>query len=172
MFIIQLNDRFAYCHKTQKMNGTFNVIPMAALVTSYGFMLPTSRGSFNLLDRLDGVEISLNDHCTTAAYFVDTKGIVRDVLIQPTASYYRRLPTNYGSFSVRAQDGDLELAILAAYELFPDSLEDIVKAALNTYPAPADSVTYISIDEIKTLLKGKRLKSIIYPPVKPLKVKE
>lgn len=172
MFIIQLADRFAFCHKTQKANGTFNVIPLASLVTPYGFMIPSSRSAFNLLDLLEGVETNVADYNTTAAYFIDAKGVARDVLIHVSGSYYRRLPTNYGSFSVRAQDGDLELAILAAYELFPDSLEDIVKAVLNTYPAPADSVTYISIDEIKTLLKGKRLKPIIYPPVKPLKVKE
>lgn len=162
MFIIQLGDRFAFCHRPTKGNGMFTHFTLNSLITPYGFLIPVGAPSFNVLDRLEGIPIlDAMLQPPTAAYIVDSSGVARDVFMGPTSSYTRRLPTAEGVFSARSEDGDVEVAILSAYELSPHSLEGIVERLLKTYPMPADCVTYISMADIKRLLKGKKSKPLV-----------
>lgn len=174
MFIIQLGSRFAFCHRPTKTNGSFMHFPMEAFVTPYGFFMPCGVDSFGVLDFLDGVPpVSDHTRVVSAGYFVDQMGTLRDILVNGFQHYVRRLVTVDKTFTVRAEDGDVETAIQVAYLMFPDSLEDIVAATLKTYPMPADCVTYINIEQIRKLLKGKRLKPLVQAvPVSPKQRKE
>jgi len=161
MIAFLVGNTITYCQRLCRANNIpALVVSERTLFTEYGYLIPTTTISWNVVDALDGYPQTSAAHC----WFVDNRGIVREVFMGDKSAGYRhlirRIPSGPGAFYYRCDDVDFEKVILAAYDIAGDSVEGIIQAIRKAMPISELSFHTATITDIQKKLARKKIKPL------------